>query len=210
MKNYAAVITADMVNSTRFSSEKTSAWLTQLLEELRDDKTFEWTLKPEIYRGDSFQGVLNTPESALRVAILSRAIMRSNAAGADLRIAIGIGETDLITDRPGTSDGEAFRLSGRLADQIRERKSKIAFALPRPSPSLDCMTDLLETLIEGWTTAQSEVIRALLHDESISQVAERLSISQSAVSQRVSSAKWWAIESALATYPSHLTLYTQP
>ncbi|WP_414617397.1 hypothetical protein [Dyadobacter sp. 32] len=210
MDSYVAVITADMVNSTHFSSEKAAMWLRNLTDELRRNPTFEWRLKPEIYRGDSFQGVLKTPEAALRLAILSRAIMRKNAAGADVRIAIGIGTTDLLTDRPGTSDGEAFRLSGRLADQMRERKSKIAFALPQPTPTLDAMTDLLETLIDGWTTAQCEVIRSLIQNENISQIAERLSISQSAVSQRVSSAKWWAIESALATYPSHLALYIQP
>ena len=210
MSDSIAVITADMVNSTQFSSDKTGVWLKNLLEELRNSPDLEWELKPEIYRGDSFQGVLKTPEMALRAAILSRSIMRSNATGTDLRVAIGIGSAELITDRPGTSDGEAFRLSGRLADQMRDRKSKIAFALPTPAPSLDSMMDLLETLIEGWTTAQCEVIHALLKNETVSQIAEKLSISQPAVSQRVSSAKWWAIESLLATYPAHLALYTKP
>lgn len=210
MSKNVAVITADMVNSTNFSSEKTGAWLEKLLEELRNSPAFEWELKPEIYRGDSFQGILKTPEAALRAAILSRVITRSLAAGVDLRVAIGIGSAELITDRPGTSDGEAFRLSGRLADQMRERKAKIAFALPKPAPSLDSMMDLLETLIEGWTMAQCEVIHALLQNETISQIAEKLSISQPAVSQRVSSAKWWAIESILTTYPAHLALYTKP
>ena len=205
-----AVITADMVNSTRFPSKKIGIWLTDLLDQLRNNPTFEWELKPEIYRGDSFQGVLKTPQEALRVAILSRTIVRSYATGTDLRVAIGIGSVELITDRPGTSDGEAFRLSGRLADQMRDRKSKIAFSLPKPSPSLDSMMDLLETLIEGWTTAQCEVIHALLQNESIGQIAEKLSISQPAVSQRASSAKWWAIESLLATYPAHLALYNKP
>jgi hypothetical protein len=206
----AAVITADMVNSTRFAGEKTSIWLNDLLEELRNNPVFEWELIPEIYRGDSFQGVLKSSENALRVALLSRAIMRSHATETDLRVAVGIGAIDLLTDRPGTSDGEAFRLSGRLADQMRQRKAKIAFALTTPTPALDSTMDLLETLIDGWTTAQCEVIRLLLLNNNISQIAEKLSISQSAASQRASSAKWWAIESLLASFPTHLTLYSKP
>lgn len=203
----SAVITADMVNSTRFTSEQTGQWLTELINVLRNDPVFDWELKPEIYRGDSFQGVLKTWDQALRVAILSRVIMRSHTVKTDLRIAIGIGKTDLITDRPGTSDGEAFRLSGRLADQIRQKKSRIAFALPVPSTPLESTMDLLETLIGGWSTAQCEVVHALLLNQNITQIAEKLSISQPAVSQRVASAKWWAVESVLASFQSHIALY---
>jgi hypothetical protein len=93
---------------------------------------------------------------------------------------------------------------------MRQRKAKIAFALTTPTPALDSTMDLLETLIDGWTTAQCEVIRLLLLNNNISQIAEKLSISQSAASQRASSAKWWAIESLLASFPTHLTLYSKP
>jgi hypothetical protein len=208
MQHQVAVITADVVNSTRFRSDQTSAWLNNLLTELRSDPTFDWALKPEVYRGDSFQGVIRKPEDALRLAILTRVIMRSNNKGTDLRIAIGIGGVDHLTERAGTSDGEAFRLSGRLADQIRDRKAKIGFALTSPAPALDSSMDLLETLIEGWTAAQCEVVYGLLMNRNISQIAETLSISQSAASQRAASAKWWAIASILSTFPEHLILYT--
>lgn len=210
MKNLIAVITADMVNSTRFSSEETGKWLHLLLEEIRSERQEKWLLKPEIYRGDSFQGILENPEDALKMAMLARVLMRSNAPGADLRVAIGIGTTNLITDRPGTSDGEAFRLSGRLSDQMRERHARIAFALPTPVPFLDAAMDLLETLMDRWTVPQCEVIHRLLMQESITQIAGKLAISQSAVSQRVASAKWWAIESLLNSYPKQLQLYAAP
>jgi hypothetical protein len=208
MTNMVAVITADMVNSTRFPSEQTAGWLNQLLAELKTDQSIEWALLPEVYRGDSFQGVLRKPEDALRMAILARVIIRSHTIRTDLRIAIGIGGFDQLTDRPGTSDGEAFKLSGRLADQVRNRKAKIAFALTHPTPVLNSTMDLLETLIDGWTSAQCEVIHGLLTNKNISQIADNLSISQSAVSQRVASAKWWAIESVLSTFPAYVVPHT--
>ncbi|MCE7059119.1 SatD family protein [Dyadobacter sp. CY343] len=209
MKKHHAVFTADMVNSTSFTREDTALWLQELIQTLRDHQSFKWLLKPEIYRGDSFQGVLKNADQAAHVAILARAIMRSHAPNADLRIAIGIGKTEMLTERAGTSDGEAFRLSGRLADTIRLQKARIAIALPVPSEPLTATLGLLETLIEGWTMSQSQVITALLQGKTVSQIAEQLSISQSAASQRIAAAKWWAIENFLSTFPRQLSLYTK-
>jgi len=204
---YQAVITADMVNSTHFSTEQTGGWLQELTTILGENSAFKWLLKPEIYRGDSFQAVLKNPEDALQVAVLARAIMKSHSTESDLRVAIGIGKTDLITDRAGTSDGEAFRLSGHLADNIRQQKARIGIALPISSEPLSAILDLLETLIENWTVAQSEVVTALLLKQNVKQISEKLSISQPAVSQRISSSKWWALEHFLSTFPQHIALY---
>jgi hypothetical protein len=209
VKTKFAVITADMVNSTHFPREQTSAWLENLIELLQDEPSFKWALKPEIYRGDSFQCVLKNPAEAMHVAILARAAMRSHDINTDLRVAIGIGKIEVLTDRSGTSDGEAFRLSGHLADNIRKQKARIGIALPSPSEPLTAALGLLETLIGSWTTSQSEVIMALLQKNNITQISERFSISQSAASQRVASSKWWAIEDFLATFPDHLALYTK-
>ena len=205
---YRAVITADMVNSTHFSNEDTGKWLKELTTVLSKRNHFQWLLAPEIYRGDSFQGVLKDPRDALQVAVLSRAIMKSFAVQSDLRVAIGIGKTDLITDRAGTSDGEAFRLSGHLADQIRQQKARIGIALPYDSEPLNAVLGLLEILIENWTVAQSEVVAALIQKQTIKQIAESFLISQPAVSQRVAAANWWALENFLSSFPEYLTHYT--
>jgi hypothetical protein len=176
---------------------------------LHQNQVFKWALKPEIYRGDSFQAVLKNSDEVMRMAILARACIRKHAPNADMRIAIGIGKAEQLTDRPGTSDGEAFRLSGHLADKIRQQKARIGIALSKPSEPLSATLNLLETVIENWTIAQSQVIEALLLGKNVTQIAEMLSISQSAASQRVSASKWWAIESFLANFPKQLSLYTK-
>ena len=211
MKTYYAVITADIVNSTHFSQEITSKWLEELITVLKTSTDLNWALPPEVYRGDSFQGVLENAGQALKAAILARAYIRSkkyDKTETDIRIAIGIGEIEKLTDRPGTSDGEAFRLSGYLADHIKQQKARIAIALPRPSQPLAAVMDMLETLLEGWTAPQSEVVTGLLKNETISQIAEQLKISQSAVSQRVNASKWWAVDHLIQTFPEHIHLYT--
>jgi hypothetical protein len=209
MKTFRAVITADMVNYTQFPREKSTLWLEDMLVILHKNPVFKWALKPEIYRGDSFQAVLKNTEEVMRMAILVRACIRKHAPNADMRIAIGIGKTEQLTDRPGTSDGEAFRLSGHLADNIRQQKARIGVALPSPSEPLTATLNLLETVIENWTIAQSQVIEALLQGKNVTQIAELLAISQPAASQRAAAAKWWAIESFLATFPKQLSLYTK-
>ena len=209
MNAFRAVITADMVNSTQFPREESTAWLEELLAILHQNQAFKWLLKPEIYRGDSFQAVLKNSDEAMRMAILTRACIRKHAPNADMRIAIGIGKTEQLTDRPGTSDGEAFRLSGHLADKIRQQKARIGIALPKPSEPLSATLNLLETVIEDWTAAQSQVIEALILGKNVTQIAEMLSISQSAASQRISASKWWAIESFLTNFPKQLSLYTK-
>lgn len=202
-----AVITADMVNSTKFPRADVIQWLNELIEGLSSNADFNWILRPEIYRGDSFQAVLKTPDDALKVAVLSRALFRTHDGNTDLRIAIGIGRGEEMTAHTGTSDGEAFRLSGHLADHIRKQKARIGVALPISALALDATLDLLETIIEDWTIAQSEVVAAIMTQRSVTKIAEHLAISQPAVSQRLSSAKWWAVNSLLEAFPEQIDLY---
>ena len=210
MPQNIAVLTADMVNSTLFSREETTLWLTELIDSLKNNPDFDWVLEPEIYRGDSFQCVLKTPENVLKLAVLARVLLRKHSDKTDLRVAIGIGSGNELTDRAGTSDGEAFRLSGHLADNIRKQKARIGIAVSVPSEPMSATLDLLETIIGNWSPAQSEVVAALLQNENVTQISERLSVSQSAISQRLSASKWWAVDHFLSTFPQHLALYTKP
>jgi hypothetical protein len=210
MSQLNAIITADVVNSTNFSSEQTAKWLQELI--LLLDQGFSWKLTPEVFRGDSFQGVMASPEQALQVALLSRAFLRSKGSKShevDIRVAIGIGTVADLTDRPGTSDGEAFRLSGRLADEMKKKRARIALAFRVPSAPINSAMDLLETIVGGWTAPQAEVITGILQKETLVQIAERLKVSQSALSQRIAASNWWAVSQFLETFPEHINLYTR-
>src|SRR5690606_15714950 len=78
-----AVFTADIVGSTQHAPEETQWQLTSLISAL--DREVSWILHPEIYRGDSFQGVLASTEEMLRTAILARALMKQQGPKWDLR-----------------------------------------------------------------------------------------------------------------------------
>lgn len=198
-KNVVVVI-ADIVNSTHFSSEQTALRLKMLMEKLETKNV--WLLSPEVFRGDSFQGVLKDVEAALFVAVFSRALLKAEDIAWDLRMAIGVGEVNRLADRPGTSDGEAFRLSGQLADTMKKDRARIAVALPIPSDALQSVLLLLEVIIEKWTARQAAVIVRLMNGDTKKEISEALKMSQSAVSQHAQAAKWWAVEPILHTFGS--------
>lgn len=194
----AAVLTADFVNSTHFPSGLVEQRMRELLDCLK--KEVVWKLEPEVSRGDSFQGVIPDVKDALKAAVLARAFLKSMGEEWDLRMAIGIGKIERLSDRPGTSDGEAFRLSGQLADTIKAGRARIAIGLPVSSEPLDAWMLMLEAILEKWTPRQAEVMVMLLGGSSLKEVAEALNMSPSAVTQHAQAARWWAIQPALNTF----------
>ncbi len=192
------VLTADLVNSTAYPPEETERRLGDMLNRLKTET--DWSLSPEVYRGDSFQGVLKRGGEALRISLLARAMLKAENPDLDLRVALGIGKIGRLTDRPGTSDGEAFRLSGLLADVMKKERARIALALPVSSEPVKAVLTLLESVVEKWTSAQAEVMLRLLTGATMSEIAEVLRISQPAVSQHAQAAKWWAVEPVIHTF----------
>lgn len=80
----------------------------------------------EMYRGDSFQVVVDNPELALSVAIALRAKLKASTPDKsevwDARLSLGIGDVSFASGNILTSDGEAFRLSGRAFDNIGKKR----------------------------------------------------------------------------------------
>src|SRR5438128_10699317 len=101
-----AVITADIVNSTRLkkAEEKT---LTDNLSLILKSYKFEF------YRGDSFQAYIADPKEALKIVLQTRAAAKRLSSGfsspfADIRASIGIGNVATPPKDLKTVNGEAF------------------------------------------------------------------------------------------------------
>jgi len=113
----------------------------------------------QIFRGDSFQAILQNPSKSLEVALIIRAFLISQPyltsdslnqnldphsgekkrslpiPGAkkqyDVRIAIGIGSVDFYNlNNIGQSDGAAFRMSGYRLDEMKMRKQNLSIVTP--------------------------------------------------------------------------------
>jgi hypothetical protein len=187
-----AVLTGDLAGSSRFKSEEQR---NEVLSALKD--SFDRISPPDIiascfmiHRGDSFQGVLGSPEEALKAAILIRAGLLSKSFGKklrlDARIAIGVGTIDYLSaDQVGEWEGEAFRNSGLELDRMKgERHTIIKTPWDEVNEELETECALLDALIDRWTTEQAEAIMYQLQGWKQEEIAKKLNTSQSAVSQR--------------------------
>lgn len=217
-----AIITGDVIQSTRMNVEYRDWLFKQIASALKQwDKDFG--MRSETFRGDSFQSLVKKPSDALKLALLQKTYIRSlnpsdiyeigkkntaNRKGIllptwifDARIAIGIGNIDLLANRLAGSGGEAFQLSGHLLDKIKNKKQSLAISTnDQFKEELETEFILLDALISKTTALQCEVINRKLLGYTEIEIAKKLDIMQSAVNQRSNSGNWNAIESMIKRF----------
>lgn len=157
-----AVITGDIIHSTSIAIEQRAALL-QCLEAILAELRLLSPLKYEIFRGDSFQIVVENAESALQIAILIRAGLRRSTPKTsntiwDARLAIGTGNIDFVANRIVTSDGEAFQNSGRAFDNLGKNNLVIKTRWENINEELKVSTLFADDIISNWTSAQAYVV----------------------------------------------------
>ena len=204
-----AVLTADLIDSTSYSESLMSHVMAVLKEEFADIEKKYPSSDFNIYRGDSFQGVLKNPAEALAVmlqiktAILSiSTTKKGKLREADLRIAIGIGSLDYHGNSVEESNGQAFQFSGRSLDEMKAEGRKTRLKTPNDTINgeFDASLFLLDEISDRWSTASAEVIYFLLKGFKEKEIASELGISQSAVNQRKKAAGWDAVNALLVRY----------
>jgi hypothetical protein len=207
-----AVITADIIHSSRVSAMH-KQWLYQSITGALRLYDSDFGMKSEVYRGDSFQCLVDNCRNALRAGLVIKTFIRSlnplegerntqkdtREAGIpvwifDVRMGIGIGNVDLKMKSLATSNGPAFQLSGRLLDEMKATKNRLAIASNDTySNELNMESILLDTIISKTSALQCEVINLKLLGYTEIEIARRLKIQQSAVNQRSVSGNWNAI-----------------
>lgn len=209
-----AVLTADLVDSSRYSKEVLEEVLDTLKEEFQNitREQGEASVRFKIYRGDSFQGVVKTPEDALSIALRIKASInrihgrktksRAYSKIADLKLAIGVGTQNVEREAIAESNGEAFQFSGRTLDEMKSgnRKTRLKTINEEVNNEFNTSLFLLDTITDKWSTASAEVVYHLLTGLKEKEVAAAINISQSAVNQRKKAAGWDAIAGLLDRY----------
>lgn len=108
--------------------------------------------------------------------------------GLDVRMGIGLGEITFVGSGVSESNGPAYRRSGRSFESLKEDKKKLTIATGDSfyDDTLNLMLRLALDFMDDWSTVSAEVVAIALENPNASQneIAKRLGIQQSAVSQR--------------------------
>jgi hypothetical protein len=209
----AAVLTGDIVNSTGLTPGQEGKLIKELVEVL--NRFFAPHLY-EFFRGDSFQVYLKDPAEALRMALVCRGLAigiaghreEESAVISDVRVSIGIGEVSRPVKTLGLAKGEAFLLSGRQFDQLKEKEQRLAICCSDPVANIgfEVMADHLDSIYSQMTVKQAHLIVALLQGITQQQYAEKEQRSKSTVSRLASSGRWPEIEKVLGQYEKLINL----
>lgn len=196
-----AIITGDIINSR---DNRTSEWMVGLKKYLGDKGSTprDW----EIYRGDEFQ-IRTSPENALWMAIQIKALIKSIKA-LDVRMGIGIGEETFVGSSVSQSNGEAYQRSGRVFETLKEQKLNLALVTgdEKRDRTLNLILKLTLDFMDNWSPVSAEMVSQALDrpKDSQQQIADRLEIRQSAVSQRLNRARMDLVLEVLRYYDSSI------
>lgn len=209
-----AIITGDIVDSTKLNLAERTTMISALQAIPEILMPFE-KVSMEIFRGDSFQVQIHKAEIAAKAAIAIRAWLRSQGEFSgkgllDARLAIGIGSTDYESDSLSTSDGEAFRLSGRLLDKMQKERLAVATPWPIVNEELKLATAFVDDIISSWTQNQSRIMLLRLQtSKSHLELSQILDISRQMVDKSLKSSKEELIESYIDRFEKLIIQHTQ-
>ncbi|MBE9479349.1 MAG: hypothetical protein IMY80_05230 [Chloroflexi bacterium] len=208
--NVCAVLTGDIVESTKLSSEDRQH-LRQVLYSASEkiSKYFHEFVpyKLDVFRRDSWQFVVSDPSKSLCIGLFFRALIREGIVSkrVDTRISIGLGTVSFIPANDISSgDGEAFQLSGETLEQFtRATRLKITFPRRFQSPTtdaIDVIVDLIDLQVRKWTMKQAKATSGAILEFTQEEIATEWfdqEISQQAIAQHLDRAGWSTIEQGI-------------
>lgn len=196
------VITGDVIDFTSIEVDQRERLIIQTRQLIKS-----WTGKAEraeIFRGDSFQLLFDHVEETLKRSIQIRCWFKQYLAEAqnphlDARISIGFGEVAYFGKSVLDADGEAFHLSGRAFDDMKNTQNyfQVSTNSRALNEQLNIILNLANIIISQWTKNQAEVIFLQLEGKTQQQMADELQIAQSAVNNRLKLARWKEIDKTM-------------
>lgn len=205
--SWNAVITADIVNSTKLSASAIKK-LNGRIEEV---------LKPhphEYYRGDSFQVYLADAAQALALIVQLRLITRQFSTtmpriSADIRSAISVGRIKGPVKNLARTTDELFIHSGRALDSLGQEDDRFLMISrnEKANIALRLIAQFMDQLINNITVKQGQVVIELLKGQTQTETAKKLKKTQVTVHRQAHASGWKSISRLLKEYEIVLTQF---
>lgn len=198
-----AVITGDVINSKKSNPK---AWLKSLKNEL--DKMGKSPKTWNIYRGDSFQVLINNANEGLMAAIKIKASLKS-LKNTNVRMAVGIGDITYNAPKINESNGSAFVHSGEKFEMLRKEKQNLAIKSDWPAfdKEINLYLKLALIAMDNWTINAAEIVSTALENPGKLQeeLGKIVGIKQNAISNRLKRAYFDEIMEVNDMYVNKLT-----
>ncbi|MDW6005438.1 helix-turn-helix transcriptional regulator [Vibrio mangrovi] len=206
-----AVISGDVVNSTKLSSDQYE----QLLKRIKEIQ--QWISEGDsanthsIERGDEFQTVVHDIENALRYTMIYRIGIKALGKAFDSRISFAIASNADLRELVSESMGQAFVLSGRGLKAMKGERLFFDSDCAELTESFDLLLKYLDRQLTELTSRQCEMILPMLRTNeglSISELAEKFGVAIATASKSLKASGWSLISELNQRFINQVARFT--
>jgi hypothetical protein len=201
MSEAKAVLTGDLMSSTRAGPERTDRALCALAAAA--DVISQWLHEDTRFtrfRGDGWQIYLGAqPGLAFRASLYLAARLRMAETGLATRIAAGVGPVVRVgTAGLADASGVAFEISGHALDHM-ERTRRLVIEGVGITPWHVSLFEVADWMVRRWSCAQAEAVALALNDKAaaMADLAAEIGVTRQAFEARLAGSGLRALETAL-------------
>lgn len=208
-----ATISADIVSSTSLSTRSMIELNEYIKEQLTLLESHYKGFWGRIVRGDTIECVLEKPEDAFEMALILKCMVKAFKPSDQgeyprfvkygLRLAIGIGEMNIVDRYLDMLDGDAIYRSGRLLDKLVGRlKYSMAISMKEEQyeEPINIILELINQILNNATSRKCLTLYQRLLSVSSNVTAKHMGITISGVNQTLNEIGWGTIEQAIKYY----------
>jgi len=209
-----AVITGDIVNSSKLPSKQRQR-LHHVMKEGSKAilKAFKESvpLEVDIFRGDSWQLLVNDPSKSLRIGLFYRAYLRAwmGTSRLDTRMSIAVGTVDFVPDdRVSRGDGQAYQYSGSaIGEMVKASNMSLRFPGQVIEEPLDILIQLVDAMAMNWSGKQALAVTGALEGWKQEKIGSlwKPPITQQSVNRHLQRAGWFPVERAIRFFEKQLS-----
>lgn len=202
-----AVISGDIINSTKLNTEQFDLLLTRLKELQKIMSKANTSNAHSIKRGDEFQTVVHDIENALRYTIIYRVGIKALGKKYDSRISFAIASKADLRESVSESMGDAFFLSGRGLKTLKSERLLFSSDCNELTESFNLLIKYLDRQLTELTSRQCEVLLPMLRNSnglSINALADMLNIATATASKSLKASGWQLISELNSHFINHV------
>lgn len=192
-QNTIAVISGDVINSTKLTSAQFEQLLTRIKAIQQWISNANSANAHSIERGDEFQTVVHDIKNALKYTLVYRIGIKALGNHYDSRISFAIAPYADLRESVSESMGEAFVLSGRGLKALKNDRLFFTCDNLELADHFNLLFKYLDRQLSELTSRQCEVMLPLLQSNSgmtVSELAKHLDIATATASKSLKASGW--------------------